>query len=148
MQVYRIPALSDNYVFLLHDPEHNIAAAVDPAEAEPVLRQLQALKAELVAIFNTHHHPDHVGGNQQLMQHFPQVRVYGGAEDAGRIPGQQVFLTEGSQVEFAGKVAEVFFIPRTYPRPYRLLFSPRCPRSTWGFILRRYIVCRWVRQVV
>ena len=111
MQVYRISALSDNYIFLLHNPEQNIAAVVDPAEASPVLRSLKTLNAELVAIFNTHHHHDHVGGNQQLMAHFPQVCVYGGAEDRGRIPGQQVFLKEGSQVVFGDRVAEVFFVP-------------------------------------
>jgi len=44
---------------LLHEPKQNIAAVVDPAEAEPVLK-LQELGAELVAIFNTHHHSDHV----------------------------------------------------------------------------------------
>lgn len=111
MQVYRISALSDNYIFLLHNPEQNTAAVVDPAEASPVLRSLKTLNAELVAIFNTHHHHDHIGGNQQLMAHFPQVCVYGGAEDRGRIPGQQVFLKEGSQVVFGDLVAEVFFVP-------------------------------------
>jgi len=111
MQVYRIEALSDNYIFLLHDQKKNIAAVVDPAEAEPVIEQLQALGAQLVAIFNTHHHNDHVGGNQQLMQQFGQVKVYGGAEDKGRIPGQQVFLKEGDRVEFADRSAEVIFVP-------------------------------------
>ena len=111
MQVFRLSALSDNYIFLLHDPKQNIAAVVDPAEAEPVLERLQNLGAELVAIFNTHHHSDHVGGNQQLMQHFGQVKVYGGAEDRGRIPGQQVFLQEGDRVHFADKEAEVIFVP-------------------------------------
>ncbi|AFY34102.1 hydroxyacylglutathione hydrolase [Calothrix sp. PCC 7507] len=111
MQVIRLKALSDNYIFLLHDCTHNIAAVVDPAEAEPVLQHLAELKAELVAIFNTHHHHDHVGGNQQLIQKFPQVTVYGGAEDRGRIPGQQVFLQDGSRVQFADRVAEVIFVP-------------------------------------
>ncbi len=111
MQVYRLEALSDNYIFLLHDPEQNIAAVVDPAEAQPVLKQLEKLKAELVAIFNTHHHSDHVGGNRQLMQHFGQVKVYGGEEDRGRIPGQQVFLKEGDRVEFGDCSASVLFVP-------------------------------------
>ncbi|MGA9382207.1 MAG: hydroxyacylglutathione hydrolase [Phormidium sp.] len=111
MQVHRLSALSDNYIFLLHDPEQNTAAVVDPAEASPVLRALETLNAELVAIFNTHHHHDHVGGNQQLMARFSKVCVYGGAEDQGRIPGQQVFLKAGSQVAFADRVAEVFFVP-------------------------------------
>ena len=111
MQVYRLPALSDNYIFLLYDRQQNIAAVVDPAEAEPVERQLAALNAKLVAIFNTHHHGDHVGGNQQLMALFPDLCVYGGAEDAGRIPGQKVFLQEGDRVDFAGRVGQVLFVP-------------------------------------
>jgi len=111
MQIHRLPALSDNYIFLLHDPNQNIAAVVDPAIADPVLRCLNELNAELIAIFNTHHHGDHVGGNQQLMERFPSLCVYGGAEDNGRIPGQQVFLQEGDRIEFAGRVGEVFFVP-------------------------------------
>ncbi|MGB7273286.1 MAG: hydroxyacylglutathione hydrolase [Geitlerinemataceae cyanobacterium] len=111
MQVYRIPCLCDNYIFLLHDPQTHQAAAIDPAQAQPVLQQLQTLDAELVAIFNTHHHSDHVGGNKVLLQHFPQAIVYGGAEDRGRIPGQQVFLQDGDRVTFARRTAEVFFVP-------------------------------------
>src|SRR5919199_4308055 len=111
MQVIRLPALSDNYIFLLYDSKQNIAAVVDPAEAQPVLQRLEELGAELVTIFNTHHHMDHVGGNRQLMQRFPNVPVYGSAQDRGRIPGQQVFCFEGDKVEFAGRVGEVLFVP-------------------------------------
>ncbi|MBH8572997.1 hydroxyacylglutathione hydrolase [Nostocaceae cyanobacterium CENA369] len=111
MRIFRLEALSDNYIFLLHEPKQNIAAVVDPAEAEPVLNKLAELKAELVAIFNTHHHNDHVGGNKKLIQHFPKVIVYGGAEDRGRIPGQQVFLQQGDRVEFGDRVANVIFVP-------------------------------------
>ncbi|MGF1490973.1 MAG: hydroxyacylglutathione hydrolase [Microcoleaceae cyanobacterium] len=111
MQIERLPVLSDNYIFLLHNAEKNIAAVVDPADANPVLQRLRALNAELVAIFNTHHHHDHVGGNRKLLQHFPNATVYGGAEDRGRIPGQQVFLQEQDQVRFGDRTGEVFFVP-------------------------------------
>lgn len=111
MQIHRLPALSDNYIFLLHDPNQNIAAVVDPAEAAPVLRCLEGLGATLVAIFNTHHHADHVGANPKLLQRFANAVVYGGAEDRGRIPGQQVFLQEGDRVTFADRTAEVLFVP-------------------------------------
>ncbi len=76
-----------------------------------MLQRLQELGAQLVAIFNTHHHNDHVGGNRQLMQRFGNVKVYGGEKDRGRIPGQQVFLQEGDRVQFANRWAEVLFVP-------------------------------------
>lgn len=127
MQIIRLPVLSDNYIFLLHDPQHNIAAVVDPAEAQPVLDELTKLKAELVAIFNTHHHGDHVGGNTQLMKKFPQVTVYGGAEDRGRIPGQQVFLQEGDRVQFGNRTANVLFVPGHTRAHIAYYFPPESP---------------------
>lgn len=111
MQIHRLPVLANNYIFVLHDPEQHQAAVVDPAVAQPVVQCLQSLQADLVAIFNTHHHSDHVGGNRALLQQYPGAVVYGGAEDRDRIPGQQVFLKEGDRVEFVGRVAEVLFVP-------------------------------------
>lgn len=127
MQIIRIPALFDNYIFLLHDPQQKIAAVVDPAVAEPVLQQLQQLQAELVAIFNTHHHSDHVGGNHQLLQRFPNLCVYGGKEDRGRIPGQQVFLEEGDRVSFANRTAQVLFVPGHTRAHIAYYFPPETP---------------------
>jgi hydroxyacylglutathione hydrolase len=111
MEIYRIPVLSDNYIFLIHNIHENIAAVIDPAQSEPVLCQLEKLNAKLVAIFNTHHHWDHVGGNLELIKHFPDLCVYGGKHDRGRIPGQQVFLEDGDRVNFGDRSAEVFFLP-------------------------------------
>ena len=130
LQVKRLPALSDNYIFLLHDPEKGIAAVVDPAEPKPVLDSLADLGAELVAIFNTHHHSDHVGANRDLMQKFPQLTVYGGAEDKGRIPGQMVYLQEGDRVQFSDREAEVFFIPGHTRAHIAYYFSPSSPEET------------------
>ena len=45
------------------------------------------------------------------MAAFPNVCVYGGIEDRGRIPGQQVFLEDGDRVQFGDRDAEVYFIP-------------------------------------
>ncbi len=127
MQVYRLPVLSDNYIFLLHDPDSHTAAVVDPARSQPVLEQLQALGAELTVIFNTHHHSDHIGGNQELIDRFPQIKVYGGAEDRGRIPGQQVFLQAGDRVSFANRTAEVFFLPGHTKAHIAYYFPPSNP---------------------
>lgn len=111
MNIERLPVLQDNYIFLLHDPEQQTAAVVDPAVAEPVLARLQTLGAELTAIFITHHHSDHVGGNRELLRHFPNAVVYASEADRGRIPGQQVDLEEGGRVTFAGRTASVLFVP-------------------------------------
>jgi hydroxyacylglutathione hydrolase len=111
MKIYRLDALWDNYVFLLHDPVTATAAVVDPAEVEPVLAKLTAVGARLTAIFNTHHHGDHVGGNQALLQRYPDAVVYGGAGDRGRIPGQQVYLQGGDTVTFGGVRPRCFLFP-------------------------------------
>ncbi|MBF2075909.1 MAG: hydroxyacylglutathione hydrolase [Synechococcales cyanobacterium C42_A2020_086] len=129
MHIHRLPALSDNYIFVLHDPQHQIAAVVDPATAEPVLQCLRSLKANLVAIFNTHHHGDHVGGNSTLLRHFPQAVVYGGAQDRGRIPGQQVFLQEGDTVTFGDRTAEVLFVPGHTRAHIAYYFPPVLPNE-------------------
>jgi len=127
MHIYRLPALSDNYIFLLHDPVANTAAVVDPANADCVLRQLETLKSPLVAIFNTHHHNDHVGGNHKLLTQFPEAVVYGGANDQGRIPGQQVFLQEGDRVEFGDRVGQVLFVPGHTRAHIAYYFPPTHP---------------------
>ena len=111
MEIKRIPVLSDNYIFVLVDLEQRVAAVVDPAVAQPVIDYLSEIDARLIAIFNTHHHSDHVGGNDRLVKHFPELCVYGGAEDRGRIPHQKVYLSEGDTVEFARRTGQVFFVP-------------------------------------
>jgi hydroxyacylglutathione hydrolase len=77
-----ISAFSDNYIWLLRRGAH--AAVVDPGDARPVLAYLEREALELVAILNTHHHADHVGGNVDLLRRFA-VPVYGPARES--IPG-------------------------------------------------------------
>ena len=130
MQIYRLPVLTDNYIFILLNPTTQHAAVVDPAEATPVLRWLDHHGATLTAIFNTHHHGDHVGGNRQLLRRFPNAVVYGGAQDRGRIPGQQIFLEEGNQVTFGDRTAQIYFVPGHTRGHIAYYFPPVNPAST------------------
>ena len=74
LRVAPVPAFRDNYIWVMHDDVS--AAVVDPGDASPVLDFLSAQKLQLTAILNTHHHADHVGGNAELLRHFPDP-VYG-----------------------------------------------------------------------
>ncbi|BAC91280.1 hydroxyacylglutathione hydrolase [Gloeobacter violaceus] len=111
MLVHRLNALKDNYVFVLEDEAARTAAVVDPAEARPVLEALVRLGLKLVAIFNTHHHHDHVGGNRELLEAYPGIAVYASRRDRGRIPGQTVELEDGDTVAFGCERARVIFVP-------------------------------------
>jgi hydroxyacylglutathione hydrolase len=95
MQVIPIPCLKDNYAYLVIDDATKQAAVVDPSEAAPVLEAVQRAAVPLVAIWNTHHHWDHTGGNKGLLQALPGLAVYGHASDKGRVDGQTVFLNHG-----------------------------------------------------
>ncbi|MBC7490197.1 MAG: hydroxyacylglutathione hydrolase [Glaciimonas sp.] len=78
LSVVAIPAFNNNYVWLIHTGQH--AAVVDPGDAAPVLAALNAHALKLSAILLTHHHADHVGGVETLLQH-ANVPVFGPARE-------------------------------------------------------------------
>ena len=86
LEIHQIPVLSDNYIYLIHEPESEQTAVVDPALAAPVLAALQKKGWRLSQILNTHHHWDHVGGNQ-LLKEKTGCSIIGSASDHSRIPG-------------------------------------------------------------
>lgn len=109
--VQALPALSDNYIYLLRDTETGAVAVVDPAEAGPVLQELEERPGRLEAIFLTHHHSDHIAGVGELLGRLGRVPVYGSALDRGRIPELSVDLEDGDEVQFAGDRARVLLVP-------------------------------------
>jgi len=100
MKIVTIPCLQDNFAYLLICTKTQQAAVVDPSEAAPVISEIERQGVKLTTILNTHHHWDHVDGNQELEAKFPGLIIYGHASDRGRIPGQTEFLKSGDEVRF------------------------------------------------
>jgi hydroxyacylglutathione hydrolase len=111
VDVVPVPQLADNYAYLLIDQASGDAAVVDCAEAPPVLAEVERRRAHLVAVFATHHHFDHVGGNADLLARVPGLHVHGSAADADRIPGITDRLADGDPVGFDAVRGRVILIP-------------------------------------
>lgn len=104
MEIVQLPVLVDNYAYLLLGKEET--ALVDSGVAEPVIRALESRGRKLDYIFNTHHHPDHIGSNLELKKRYG-CEIYGSAKDAARIPGITRKLAPGETFGFDGENAEV-----------------------------------------
>lgn len=108
LPVLRIPVLHDNYVFVLQRAGR--AVVVDPAVAEPVITELERQGLELVAILQTHHHSDHIGGTPALRRRWPQAAVIAPACEADRIPLTQG-VADGERFTLLGQPVEVLAVP-------------------------------------
>lgn len=109
-EIERIPVLQDNYVWLVHEPEANVTAAVDPSVAEPVLAAATRKGWRITHILNTHHHPDHTGGNLEIKQ-ATGATIVGPSHDRDRIPGIDVEVSDGDTYTFGKEKGQVFFVP-------------------------------------
>lgn len=104
MRIVPVACLKDNYAYLVVCEATNTAAVVDPSEAEPVLAAVEKEGVELRAVWNTHHHWDHTGGNKGLLDALPELAVIAHSSDKGRVPGQTMFADEGDEVSIGSEV--------------------------------------------
>lgn len=74
IRIYPIRAFDDNYIWLLQKDKQ--AIAVDMGDDVPVRAYLHEHQLELVAIWVTHDHHDHVGGVANLLSDFAKAKVY------------------------------------------------------------------------
>ncbi len=107
-QLTPIRAFADNYIWMLQHPQHpGLAVAIDPGQSEPVTAWLDQNRLGLAAILVTHHHPDHVGGIEQLSH--GAVTVYGPANSS--FDGITEPLNDGDQIELLGQTLSIKAVP-------------------------------------
>lgn len=108
LELRPLPAFSDNYIWVFGQRGTAQVCVVDPGDAGPVLRFLQDNDLGLEAILLTHHHADHIGGVQDLLDHVA-APVYG--PRSSRIPFITHVVGAGDVVAVAGVRFEVLEVP-------------------------------------
>ncbi|WP_267434181.1 hydroxyacylglutathione hydrolase [Sphingomonas sp. GM_Shp_1] len=107
MEIVRVPVLSDNYAWLIHDAGRTVA--LDPGEAAPVAAAASARGWTIEQVWLTHWHPDHVGGAQALRAQ--GARVAGPAAEAAKIAGLDTLLAEGDDIAIGDAHATIWSVP-------------------------------------
>ncbi|MET0270993.1 MAG: MBL fold metallo-hydrolase, partial [Sphingomonas sp.] len=110
IEVVRVDALTDNYVWLMHDADSGETVAIDPAEAAPVLAAAAARGWTIGQIWNTHWHGDHTGGNAAIKAATGAI-ITGPAAEAAKIPTLDHAVAEGDTVRIGAHEATVLDVP-------------------------------------
>jgi hydroxyacylglutathione hydrolase len=108
LEIVPVPAFSDNYIWLVYDPDSGETAVIDPGDAAPALAEADRRGWRVDQVWNTHWHPDHTGGNLEVKA-ATGCTVSGPARRA--IPGIDVALVEGSEVRIGRHVGRVIEVP-------------------------------------
>ena len=110
IEVVRIPARLDNYIWMAHDAASGETVVIDPADAAPVLAEAAKRGWKIGQIWNTHWHGDHIGGNAGIKA-ASGCTVTGPAAEAAKIPTLDRAVGEGDRVRIGAFEAEVLEVP-------------------------------------
>jgi hydroxyacylglutathione hydrolase len=110
IDVVRIPAREDNYIWLMHDDASGDTVVIDPADAAPVLAEADRRGWRIGQIWNTHWHGDHIGGNAAIKAATGCI-VTGPAAEAAKIPTLDHAVAEGDIVHIGAVAAHVLDVP-------------------------------------
>ncbi len=80
----RYACRSDNYGYLLHDPQSGETACIDTPDAKKALDEAETNGWKITQIWNTHWHDDHAGGNAEIKQ-ATNCKIYGPEEVRSRL---------------------------------------------------------------
>ncbi|XP_030763113.1 hydroxyacylglutathione hydrolase, mitochondrial [Sitophilus oryzae] len=109
MKVTVLPALSDNYMYLITDETTKQAAIVDPVAPNTVLEAVENEKVNLTKVLTTHHHWDHAGGNEELLKKSKHpLEVFGGDHRIGALTNK---IGDGDKFKIGEIDVECLFTP-------------------------------------
>jgi hydroxyacylglutathione hydrolase len=106
LEVHQFPCLSDNYGFLLNDPDRGETVCIDTPDAAAYLREAAAKGWTITQIWNTHWHPDHAGGNEAIKA-ATGATVTAPTGDAAKIAGVDRTVAQGDRVWIGAYEAQV-----------------------------------------
>ena len=107
--VHALPVLQDNIIWIWVEKNH--AVVVDPSIAEPVKEWLNTHHLTLEAVLQTHHHHDHIGGTEELLEEWPQAKVIASKSDIQRIPFQTISVKDEDEISLMGFTVRVISVP-------------------------------------
>lgn len=107
LNIHQFPCLSDNYGYLIHDPDAGLTATIDTPEVAPINAALEETGWTLTHILNTHHHFDHAGGNEELKARWG-CTIVGSRDDASRIPGIDEQVGDDDTFQWGNHDVQVF----------------------------------------
>ena len=110
MNIEIIPCLNDNYSYLIYDEDTNTVGIIDPSEFSACDKVIDKQYKKLDFILNTHHHYDHVGGNEDLKKKYNST-VVGFEVDKNRIPGIDKILSDAQEFKMGSLNFTTIFIP-------------------------------------
>ncbi|GJL96783.1 MAG: hydroxyacylglutathione hydrolase [Hyphobacterium sp.] len=110
LKIRQFPCLSDNYGFLIHDPESGETIALDTPDADAYLTEAEAAGWTITQIWNTHHHFDHAGGNAALKA-ATGATITAPGYDRHRISPVDRYVEDGDTVSLGKHVANVLYTP-------------------------------------
>ncbi len=110
LNIFIINALSDNYIYLLRNENKNITSVIDPGEAEPVIKFLNDKNWHLDEVINTHHHNDHIGGNEKLINIY-KSKLIAPSYESNRISNIDIFVSDGETLNISGVTTKIIHTP-------------------------------------
>lgn len=110
LQVHQFYCRSDNYGVLVHDEESGQTVSIDAPDEAAIVVALDSTGWNLSEIFTTHHHLDHVEGNDGLKSAY-KCKITGPKDEADKISLLDATVEHRQAISFAGRRVEVIGTP-------------------------------------